>query len=323
MELAVDTRMMGYVVYIGVALGVFLALSGLAQMLGRRENFDEVRNRRIKMLSDGKSTSELLALLKPKKANGILPNLPFSGDLPSLLVQAGLTMSPTRFLIICGALATAGLAAGLRFFDPLPALALTLTVGWILPVTVLRQRRSKRTEALTNQLPDALDIMARGLKVGHPLSTSIKGVAEQMPDPIGSEFGIVFDSISYGDDLVDSFSEFAERVDIEDVHYLSASIGIQYGTGGDLARVIAVLAKVIRNRIAMRRKIHAISSEGRLTAWFLSGLPVAIFVITSISSPDYYGGVSEDPLFIPMMSGIVLFTVLNFLVLRKMTNFRI
>jgi tight adherence protein B len=107
------------------------------------------------------------------------------------------------------------------------------------------------------------------------------------------------------------------------VHYLSASIGIQYGTGGDLARVIAVLAKVIRNRIAMRRKIHAISSEGRLTAWFLSGLPVAIFVITSISSPDYYGGVSEDPLFIPMMSGIVLFTVLNFLVLRKMTNFRI
>jgi tight adherence protein B len=86
--------------------------------------------------------------------------------------------------------------------------------------------------------------------------------------------------------------------------------------------VIQVLSRVIRNRITMRRKIKAITSEGRLTAWFLSGLPVAIFAVTSVSSPDYFGGVREDPMFVPMMSSIVFFTVLNFLILRKITNFR-
>ena len=165
--------------------------------------------------------------------------------------------------------------------------------------------------------------MARGLKVGHPIAVTIGNVASDMPDPIGTEFGIVFDQVNYGDDLTDAMQEFAERVDLEDVNYLSASIGIQNGTGGDLASVVQTLADVIRGRIKLRRKIRAVSSEGRLTAWFLSALPIIIFGYTTASTPSYYGDVSQDPLFMPMAATVILLTIANFLVLRKLINFRI
>jgi tight adherence protein B len=144
-----------------------------------------------------------------------------------------------------------------------------------------------------------------------------------MPDPIGSEFGIIFDQVSYGDDLVTAVQEFAERIDTEDAHYLAASIAIQHGTGGDLARVVELLAKVIRGRIAMRRRIKAISSEGRLSAWVLSALPLVIYGATSVSSPTYYSGVADAPLYVPMMSTIAFLVVANALILRKLVNFRI
>jgi len=183
--------------------------------------------------------------------------------------------------------------------------------------------RKRRILAMTHQLPDALDLLARGLRVGHPLNTSIGAVAREMQDPIASEFGLIFDQVSYGDDLPDAFEEFAERVDMEDVNYLASSIGIQHGTGGDLAHVIEILSGVVRGRIALRRKIKAISAEGRLTAWFLSSLPFIIFGMMTVSSPEYYGGVSEDPLFLPMAFAVLAFTVLNAVILRKLVNFKI
>jgi tight adherence protein B len=165
--------------------------------------------------------------------------------------------------------------------------------------------------------------MARGLRVGHPLNTSIGTVAQEMPDPISSEFGIIFDQVNYGEDLPDAFQDFADRVDIEDVYYLSASIGIQHGTGSDLARVVELLAKVIRSRIMMRRKVKAISAEGRASAAFLSSLPILMFVFTSISAPGYYSGVYDDPLFMPMATAIVVLTIANALILRKLVNFHV
>jgi tight adherence protein B len=207
--------------------------------------------------------------------------------------------------------------------QPVFAAALAIPPGVGIPLVALNIRIRRKRDAMIAQLPDALELMARGLRVGHPLNTSIGAVAQEMSDPIGSEFGLIFDQINYGDDLTDAFQEFAERVDIEDVHYLSSSIGIQHGTGSDLARVIEVLSKVIRSRIMMRRKISAISAEGRLTAIFLSCVPVLMFVFTSISSPNYYGGVMDDPLFVPMAATVILLTVLNALVMHKLVNFHV
>ena len=310
-------------VFAGIFLGVLLFVSGLVQAASRRETRTEARNRRMRLVARGANTGELLAILKPQVSRGPLSRVPFFGKVPELIAHAGLGITPPRFLLVCAGIAAAAFYGASLRLVPAQAAGLAFGLGFVLPVLWLRSRAEARTKLLISQLPDALDLMARGLKVGHPLNTTIQSVAEEMSDPVATEFGIVFDQIAYGEDLPDAFAEFADRVDVEDVRYLSASIGIQHGTGGDLARVIDVLAGVIRGRITMRRKIGAISSEGRLTAYFLSALPFLIFGMTQFTSPDYYRGVMDDPIFPVMAGAVVLLVVLNALILFKLVRFRI
>jgi tight adherence protein B len=206
--------------------------------------------------------------------------------------------------------------------NPLNAIALGFIVGLFLPIMQVRLKRNERLGKLVQQMPDALDLMARGLLVGHPLNTSLNAVANEMPDPIGSEFGVVVDQVSFGDELTEAFRDFAERIDQEDIHYLSTAIAIQHGTGGDLARVLKVLSRTIRDRITMRKRIKALSAEGRLTAAFLSFIPVLIFVAMQLLTPSYYGSIANEPEAVPLGIAIVTLTILNALAMRKLVNFR-
>ncbi|WP_204115197.1 type II secretion system F family protein [Shimia biformata] len=323
MNIQFDTVDPQLYVYVGLGVGVLLAFSGLVQILGRGRSSSETKNRRLRLIAKGYSTPEVLSILKPKQQTGILSRLPIVGDLQSHIHRAGLRTTAERFLIIC-LLATvalwallAGVIGGEQATVGAPLL------GFIAPIIFVRLRSQKKSDMLVKQLPDALDMLSRGLKVGHPLNNTIGVIAQEMPDPISTEFGIVFDQVSYGDDLPEAFQEFAERVNLEDVHYLSASIGIQYGTGGDLANVIEVLSKTVRDRISMRKRIRAISSEGRLSALFLSALPFVIFGFTSYMTPSYYGGVASDPLFKPMAATVVILTLVTMLTLKKLVEFRV
>lgn len=313
----------GLFAYIGIFLGVLLAFDGLRQMLSRREDPRDARNRRMRLIAAGASTGEVLGLLKPKEAPWRLKALPFIGTLPSDLNKAGLTVKPVVFmgLGLAGALAIAIVLT--PRLGPLLALAPGVLAGFVAPALVVRRMRDKRMQLLVAQLPDALDLMARGLKVGHPLNATIGSVARDMSDPVASEFGVILDQISYGDDLVNAFRDFAARIDLEDVHYLSTAVAIQNGTGGDLSRILITLGKVIRARITMRKRIMAISSEGRLTAIFMSLLPLFIFGATSITSPTYYWGIADDPLFKPVGITVVVLVIVNYLAMRRLVAIRI
>lgn len=312
-----------FIVYIVIFLGVLIAFEGLRQLLSRRENRSEAINRRMKLHAQGKSENEILDLLKPVQKKGFLGNIPLFGDLRSALVNVGSPMSPEFFAFFCGSgfLVTAGLSAQLA--SPLFAVALAAVLFLVLPLTILGSMNRKRKAQLVKQLPDALDLMSRGLLVGHPLNTSLQSVANEMPDPVGTEFGIVVDQVAYGDELTSAVNEMAERVDDEDVRYLAIAIGMQHGSGGDLANVLNTLARVIRSRSALRRKIKAITSEGRLTAYILTSLPVIIVVVMSIRTPTYYGDVMHFPSFWPIMASIGIAVVVNALVMFRLVNFRI
>ncbi|MEI4486852.1 type II secretion system F family protein [Frigidibacter sp. MR17.14] len=311
------------VLLVGVFLGVLLAITGLAQVLQRGENRQEARNRRLKMLAKGATPQAVLDLLKPPVRHSRLSVLRPIAGLERALRQSGSTMPVDGFLLRCLLGCVGALAVTVTLVPAITAVPLALVLGLGLPVMVVRVRQGRRMAAMTAQIPDALDLMARGLRVGHPLNTSIGNVAREMADPIGTEFGIVFDQVSLGEDLVDAIHDFADRVDIEDVRYLAASIGIQHGVGGDLARVVSVLSKVVRGRIAMRRRIKAISSEGRMTGYFLSALPVLMVGFTMITNPSYYTSVADDPLFPKLAAAVVVLTVVNALLLRRLVNFRI
>ncbi len=313
----------GVVVYVGIFLGILLVFEGLWQLMSRSERPTDARNRRMRLIARGATTGEVLGLLKPKETKWGLHALPFIGSLPRDIRQAGMTIRPTTVLGL-GLMTTVifGLALSARI-DPVLAFAVAGLVSLVVPVLIIRGRRDARMNKLTSQLPDALDLMARGLKVGHPLNATIASVARDMVDPVATEFGIIVDQISYGDDLVSAFRDFSDRSGVEDVNYLATSVAIQNGTGGDLSRILLTLSKVIRGRITMRKRIMAISSEGRMTAWFMSLLPVFIFASTSLTSPTYYFGVSDDPMFKPVAIAVVLLIVANFLAMRRLVNFKI
>jgi tight adherence protein B len=310
------------ILYIGVVVGALLMFEGLRQLFSARSRREEARSRRLQMISKGATTEEILAILKPEERQSFASRLPLVGDLPRVLLQAGITMSSGAFLTTCFAGFVMATIVFAQLGNLFVAAAAAFVLCMVLPILAVRLQRTQRINELVRQLPDALDMMARGLKVGHPLQTSLSSVAKEMPDPIGTEFGLVVDQVSFGDDLVDAFNEFADRLNQEDIHYLSTAIAIQHGTGGDLARVLTVLSRVIRERLTMRRKVKAVSAEGRLSAAILSVVPVIIFVGLNVMSPSYYGDIADEPLAKPLVVSVIGLVILNALILRRLVAIR-
>jgi len=308
--------------YTGVFVGVLMIFSAVSQLLSRNESLTEARNRRMRMIAAGATTEEPLRLLKPGRDGWRFEGLPFFGSLPTDLRKAGLMIRPGLFIMLAaGGAAVVALAAS-TVVPAWLAACIALLLCLVMPTIWVRVLRNRRLAALVAQLPEALDLMSRGLTVGHPLNATIASVATDMKDPVAMEFGIMVDQISYGDDLVDAFLDLAERTDLDDTRYLAVAVAIQHGTGGNLARVLGTLSKVIRDRMAMRRRIKAISAEGRLTSIFLSCLPLVILIATSLTAPGYYYDVSGDPLFKPFAIVVAVLVVANFLVMRRLVNFR-
>ncbi len=157
-------------------------------------------------------------------------------------------------------------------------------------------RTRKRME---EQFPVALDVFVRGLRAGHPIASALELLTVEMPDPIGSQFGIVVDEVTYGAELRDALQNMAERWDLDDMRMFVVSLSIQNETGGNLAEILENLSRVIRERHAMLLKVRALSSEGRMTAVMLTVLPIFTFAMLFIFNPHFFMDVADDPWFVP------------------------
>ncbi|HSA81557.1 MAG TPA: type II secretion system F family protein [Geminicoccaceae bacterium] len=310
------------VLYTALFVGVLLAFDGLLQLFSRARSGEEAINRRLRMLASGADPEEVLRLLRRRRAPDGMERFPGLREWQALVTQSGIATEAGRLLVVL-LMSTAGLFLILMVlgFAGHVAFLLALALGVALPVMVLVQVRSRRAGAIARQLPDGIDLMVRSLRAGHPLNGAFQVIAREMPDPLGSEMGIVADAITYGDDLTDAVTAFAERVGIEDARYLAVAINIQAGTGGNLAHVLEALAQVIRERFAMLRKIRALSAEGRLTAIIVSIVPLVIFAALNALSPTFYGDVADDPLYMPFLATGVVLTVMNAIVLRRLVRF--
>jgi tight adherence protein B len=171
-------------------------------------------------------------------------------------------------------------------------------------------------------LPDALDVIVRGLRAGHPFRVALALVAREMPDPVGSEFGIIADEIMFGLEQSVAVDNLAPRVGHSDLAFFSTAVNIQQQTGGNLAEILSRLSKMLRSRSKLRLKIRALSSEGRLSAIALSLTPFILFVIITLLSPDYFFSIKDHPIIVPaMMLGAFMLVVGNVL-LYRMVNFK-
>lgn len=310
------------IVYVALFVGVLLVFDGLVELLFRSRDRENTVNRRLRLLASGADPEEVLKLLRRRRQPTGLERFPVLSAWQSLVIQSGLTITPDRLLfrLLFGTCVLVLMLMVLGMATPV-ALPLGLLIGIGLPVAVLAHIRRRRANEIARQLPDTIDLMVRSLRAGHPLNAAFQVIAREMPDPMGSEMGIVADAITYGDDLTDAVLDFADRVGIEDARYLAVAINIQAGTGGNLAHVLEALSQVIRNRFAMMRKIKALSAEGRITAVIVSAVPPLIFVALNVLSPTYYGDIADDPLYMPFLATGATLTIINAFVLRRLVHF--
>jgi len=165
--------------------------------------------------------------------------------------------------------------------------------------------------------------MVRSLRVGHPFSNAISIVSKEIQDPLASEFGVIADEAAYGRDLGEALKDMAERLDMQDLRFLAVAVTIQQQSGGNLAEILAGLAKVIRARFRLFRRVKAITAEAKWSGKFLSGFPLAALVVINLGDPHYYDEVRDHPYFIPACFLVGIFLVLNLFVMRILTNIKV
>jgi len=195
--------------------------------------------------------------------------------------------------------------------------------GLILPFLVLKFLRRRRQKKFGAQFPDAIDIIVRSLRAGHPVPVAINMVAREMRDPIGSEFGIITDELTYGADLETAMRNLFFRVGTDDLPLFVTAVAIQSSTGGNLGEILENLSAVIRMRFKMRRKIRALAAEGRASAMILSSLPFAMFAIINFVTPEFYASVWHQDLTKIALGVAAGWMGIGNVVMFRMVNFRI
>lgn len=190
----------------------------------------------------------------------------------------------------------------------------------ILPLILVQRLADRRRRKVADQFPVALDIFVRGLRSGHPVAMAIGIVAEEMSEPLGSEFKLVLEEVNYGADLRDALQGMAARWKLNELDMFVTSLSIQRESGGNLAEILENLAGVIRDRASVMRSVRALSSEGRMTAAILTALPVLAFTVLFLVNPGFYLAVADDPYFTPGFLGLIGMYLVGFISIRRMIN---
>ena len=295
-------------------------------------------NLRLKMIGRGHDRGDAMNLLRrtsssiPADLPPVLYNLAYK--LERMLMQAQVTIATPRLMlgILVAPIAIFFVVTLLMLFwwgitfssgRLLITVVFAIVLGAVLPLMVLNFRATRTRRKMQEQFPVALDVFVRGLRAGHPISAALDLLTIEMPDPIGSQFGIVVDEVTYGAELRDALQSMAERWDMEDMRMFVVSLSVQSETGGNLAEILENLSKVIRDRHGMMLKVRALSSEGRMTATMLTILPVFTFVMFFIFNPKFFLDVADDPWFIPGFGFLIALYVTGFIVMRRMVDLKV
>lgn len=261
-------------------------------------------------------------MLKERGADEDWRSLPLMQRLKLYYTQSGIKFDATRFTVFAiGGALLVWLVVQYLVPSNLIRLPVFVVVCVLIPVLVVWRTRASRMRKFTQKLPEALDVANRSLAAGHPLPAAIALVAREMPDPIGTEFGLLSDELTYGVTLDDALINLADRVGVEDLNLLAISLSVQAGTGGNLVEILHNLSKTLRDRFMLRAKVKAISSEGRITAIFMSAYPFLLYGMIKLISPTYFDPVWESGYGTIVVTVLLAIMVIGNIILYKMVNF--
>lgn len=278
-----------------IAIGVFIAVIFIARQLGSDQASAKHNKRIISQLyeeQEDRARQDALdssSILK-SDAMGIgklLLALPKGPQMYDLILKAGMADKINGFVFFCIALFFFLIIVLGKVFGLIYGFIFALVLAFLLPRMYLRRRINKRNEAFINQFPDAVDMIVRSVKSGHPLNTALRMIADNMDPPVKTEFKQLVDEIAFGRSTVEALVRMSQRIDEPDLQFFVVILSVQQETGGNLAEVLSNLSGIIRKRKQLRLKIKAMTSEGRATAYVLGGLPVVVFGAIHLTSPEY------------------------------------
>jgi len=320
-------------VFVVVALGVFV----VASLLDQRSAQARLLRERLATVQEAaaRQPSEELALLRDEMLSKIpaldslLRRSSRISNLQPFLEQANLKIRAGNILVLCmvSAVALAGtgfLAAG--SLPPNQALvfaAVGLVLGGFLPYSYASYRRTKRFQKFEELFPEAIDTLARAVRAGHAFTTALELIANELSEPVASEFRKLFEEQKFGLPVRDALMNLAERMPLVDVKFFVTAVMLQRETGGNLAEILDNLSYVIRERFKIMRQVRVYTAQGRLTMMLLMGLPPTIVVTMLLTSPAFIRPLFADPIgHFLVVAGIVLQT-LGYFVIRKIIQIQV
>ena len=315
---------------------VLVAEAGVRWLASNRSEHQAIRWR-MKLLGRGGSRGEHAAL---RRTDSSVPEgLPapidhFAQRLDRMLMQARMPMQTPRLLLIMllapvaiffGMLLLMSLwwGIGISFGRIVISATFAGVLGAAIPLMYVNWRATRTRKKIEEQFPVALDVFVRGLRAGHPIAAALDLLTVEMQEPIGPEFGIVVNEVTYGSELRDALQNMAERWDLEDMRMFVVSLSIQSETGGNLAEILENLTKVIRDRQSMMMKVRALSSEGRMTAIMLTVLPLFTFTLLFVFNPGFFLDVANDPWFVPGFTFLIVLYLIGFFTIRRMVDLKV
>lgn len=315
---------------------VFVVERIVSELVGRKLQTQAI-NQRLDLISRGVSRGQAMQLLR-RKASILPERLPELLAAPAIrfekmLMAAGVSLPTGRLFAILLAtplvifitivLVLVATGGGFGFGRIVMVATVSFLLGAGLPIMFFKIRADRMRKKIEDQFPVALDVFVRGLRAGHPIAAALDLLTVEMADPIGSQFGIVVDEVTYGADLRDALSAMADRWDLDDMRMFVVSLSVQNETGGNLAEILENLSQVIRERHSMMRKVRALSSEGRMTATMLTALPVLAFTLLFLGNPKFYLDVADDPAFLPGYVVLLTLYAIGFFTIRRMIDLKV
>ena len=309
-----------FVAVLALVQGIYLTVFGKSISLNNRIN------RRLDMLEKGAGREQVLEQLRKEMGQHMRSRtIPLYAILADKAQKGNIAFTPDQLVMVMGILTV--VAFFLLTFGTAASLPIRLVVSVVMGVGAVyvwvNNTAKKRLAMIEEQLPDAVELMVRSLRVGHPFSSALQIVAKEVPDPLGSEMGVISDEAAYGRDIGEALKHMAERMDMQDLRFLAVSVTIQQTSGGNLAEILHGLAQVVRARFKLFRRVKAITAEAKWSGTFLSVFPLVALVMINVLQPNYYDDVKETSLFIPACLVVAGFLIANIFVMKALVNIKV
>jgi tight adherence protein B len=244
----------------------------------------------------------------------------FSQPIQRLIDRSGMNLTVGAVLLMCLCAGVAGYLI-VETISRLPLAALVIGVPCAyLPLWFVNFMATRRVGKFEEQFPEAIDLLARALRAGHSFTTGLSMVAEEMPEPVGTEFRLAYDRQNFGMPMGEALKSLGDRVPLLDARFFVTAVLTQREAGGNLAEVLDNLARVIRDRFKVKRQVRVITAHARITGWVLALLPPSLGVVLTLLSPEHMGLLWTDPIGIKMMVVAIVLQVVGTLVIRKLVN---